>query len=156
MIAPRRILTHRGTEYAVFQRGEAWVIEVEGAAYFLTAGDDPMRQARVFVGRIPKNPLWEKTPPILASERFPVVLSIDGIIVRAWPKAIARDEPAKTFEHPYWHHRVTAVKPEAVWMFAARGRPSSACGTVTSQQTIDDVVDLAKIWLRSSDDEARG
>jgi hypothetical protein len=151
VIAPRRFITANGVEYALYQLGEAWVFEVEGARYFLTAGDDPMRQARVFAGRIPRNSLWEKTPPVLASERFPLILSIDTVIVRAWPKTVARDEPAKTFEHPYWRHRVAAVKPDAVWMFAARGRVASACGTVAGQQTLDDVTDLAKIWLRSID-----
>lgn len=152
MIAPRRFITSRDVEYPVYQLGEAWVIEVERATYFLTAGDDPMPRARLFAGKIPRNSLWEKTPPILASEFFPLVLSVDAVIVRAWPKLVARDEPAKTFEHPYWNHRVVATKPDAVWMFAARGRPTSACGTVTTQQTLDDVTDLAKIWLRSGID----
>lgn len=152
MIAPRRTIRHRDVEYAIYQKGEAWVIEVEGAAYFLTAGDDPIRQARRFLGKLPRNSLWSHGPATLASEFFPVILSIDGVIVRAWPALVPRDDPPKTFEHDYWNQRVTAVKKDPVWMFATRGRRPTEGGTAHSQQTIDDVTDMAKVWLRSHDD----
>lgn len=148
MIAPRLEITHRGSSYPIYQLGEAWVIEVERATYFLTAGIDPMRQARVFVGRIPVNSIWERGPGILASERFPLVVSINGLIIRAWPKVVTRDDPPRTFFHPHWAHRVAATKDESAWVFSSIGRPTSAAGTATAQQTINDLTDMATIWLR--------
>lgn len=150
LIAPRLTISHRGTTYPIYQKGEAWVIEVEGAAYFLSAGNDPMQQARVFVGRIPRNSIWSKGPAILASQRFPLILLVNETIVRAWPAAIPRDDPPKTYEHPYWHHRVTATKDSPVWMFAARGRDASAGGPADSGQTIADVEALATAWSGSA------
>lgn len=140
-------MRHRGTGYAITQLGEAWVINVAGGQYFLTAGEDPEQQALVFVGRIPKNSLWPLTPAVLASQRFPLMLSIDGEIVRAWPAATTRDDPPKTYVHPQWAHRVVAVEDKPVWMFAARGREASAGEPAMSEQQIADVEQLAKAWM---------
>jgi hypothetical protein len=149
VIAPRLNVTYRGTAYPLYQRGEAWVIEVERATYFLTAGNDPTVQARRWLGKLPRNSIWPHTPAVLASEGSPLVLEVDGTIVRAWPTQLPRDNPPKTYEHPYRApHRVIAVHEQPVWMFAARGRESSPGGNASSDQTVADVQQLAEAWLR--------
>jgi hypothetical protein len=150
VIAPRRIVTYRDRDFAVYQRGEAWVVEVDGAEYFLTAGNDPVRQARRFLAQLPKNSLWPWVPFILATSHFPLILSIDNQIVRAWPANPPRDDPPKTYEHPQWAHRVVAVAKQPVWMFAARGLQTSAGGDANADQTIADVLELATAWLNAS------
>jgi hypothetical protein len=148
VIAPRLSVTDtKGTRYAITQLGEAWVIDVAGGKYFLTAGNDPTLQARAFLKQLPKNTSYPRTPAFVASQRYPIVLSIDDEIVRAWPAFPTRDDPPKTYRHPYWSHRVTAVKDQPVWMFAARGGETSAGGESKGEQTIADVEQLARTWL---------
>jgi hypothetical protein len=115
--------------------------------YFLTAGNDPTLQARAFLKQLPKNTSYPRTPAFIASQRYPLVLSIDAEIVRAWPAFPNRDIPPRTYRHPYWKHRVTAVKDEPVWLFAAPGRETSAGGASNGEQTISDVEQLARTWL---------
>lgn len=152
MIAPRLPVSYRDRQYAITQVGEAWCVEIGGAQYFLTAGTDPVLTARRFIRERMRNVSEDETrhPSLIASPHHPLVLSIESIIVRAWPELVPRDRAgwSKTYRDPRTGDRVLAVEGP-VWMFAAPGRESSACGTTNYQQTIDDIVDLAKIWLRS-------
>lgn len=148
MIAPRLSVTDtKGVVYPVYQKGEAWVIEIAGATYFLTAGNEPILSARAYVRNMPRNTSWPRLPSWLATAKHPLVVDIDGVIVRAWPAVLNRDDPPKTFVHPYWNQRVVAVgKP--VWMFAARGRETSACGEAERTQGLKDVEAFAREWLK--------
>jgi hypothetical protein len=129
------------------QLGEAWVIEVEGGHYFLTAGDGPERIAPIFLGKLPRNPMYPRRPAVIASQHYPLILSVDGVIVRAWPAHPTRDDPPKTYRHPYWTHRVVAIEDAPVWMFAARGRTASPGGPASADHTVADVEALARSWL---------
>lgn len=125
------------------------MIEIAGACYFLTAGDDPTLRARAYLRGLPKNTSWPRTPVWLATQTYPLVLSIDGVIVRAWPALPNRNDPPQTFTHPYWNERVVATgKP--VWMFAAKGRATSACGDAERTHGLKDVEAFAREWLKSA------
>lgn len=152
VIAPRLTVTYRGTTYPIYQRGEAWVIEVAGGTYFLTAGDNPTPIARMFLGLLPRNSIYPKLPAWIASPHYPLILDVDGTIVRVWPTLPARDDPPKTYEHPYWKHRVVALGKQPIWMFAARGRKSSAGGDIPPKgdQTVADLEELARQWLAAT------
>lgn len=153
MIAPRLPVHFRDQLYWMTQVGEAWCIEVAGGQYFLTAGNDPTLTARQFLRDKMRNTVPDR-PSLVASERYPLILDIDGVIVRAWPVLVPRrrEDWSKTYENPRTGERVLATEDRPEWKFAARGRKSSTCGTTTPWQTLDDVTDLAKIWLRSGDD----
>src|ERR1044071_1327698 len=115
VIAPRLQVTDtKGTSYAITQIGEAWVIVVAGGHYFLTAGNDPTLQARRWLGKLPRNSTYPRTPAVLASQFHPLVLDLGGTIVRAWP-AWLEDVPRRTYEHPYWGHRVVARGDKPAW-----------------------------------------
>lgn len=150
MIAPRLTVTHRGTTYPIYQRGEAWVIEVDGATYFLTAGNDPTLQARRWLAKLPKNSTWPLTPAVLASEISPLILDVDGTIVRAWPAQLPRDNPPKRYVHHYWNHPVIALQETPVWVFGARDRETSHHGEASITQPPADVEQLAREWLSRS------
>lgn len=148
MIAPRLFVRFKGTEYSIEQRAGAWAIGVEGGWYFLSGGD-PDRAADRFIDARLRNAATPRRPGFLASQRYPLMLSIDGVTVRAWPAEVPRGKGAKTYMNPATGDRVATVKQEPVWMFAIAGR-MSAGGTATAEQTLDDVSDLAKVWLRTS------
>jgi hypothetical protein len=152
VIAPRLIVHHRDVAYPLVRQSAAWVIQIAGAEYFLTAGNDPTLTARQFLRDRMRDVSGVDLhrPSLIASQRYPLILSIDGIIVRAWPAFIPRDRPgwSTTYVNPATGHRVLATDGP-VWMFAARGLESSPGGTTYYEQTVADVIDLAKIWLRS-------
>jgi hypothetical protein len=104
------------------------------------------RVVEFLTGRNPVSPL---RPAFLASARFPLLLSIDGVTVRAYPLWVARDRGAKTFWHPKLQRRVGTEKGP-MWVFESNARPPSECGSVTAEQTAADVADLATVWLRSA------
>jgi hypothetical protein len=151
VIAPRRTVTHRGTEYAIYQRGEAWVISIAGGEYFLTAGNDPTLQARRFLSSLPKNPIYPRTPAYVATEGHPLILELEGVIVRAWPALVPRDHPtwSKTYLDPRTGERVLATEDKPRWMFAARGRETTPDGEAKGEQTLAEVEQLAHEWLNS-------
>lgn len=153
MIAPRIPISYKGAEYFIRQRGEAWVIDVAGGEYFLTLNDDPTRAARTFFHDRMRNVAGEELrhPSLIASQRYPLMLSVDEVPVRAWPAFVPRGRGAKTYENQLTGERVLAVKEQLAWTFAAPGRPISLGGTTNYQQTVDDVVDMAKVWLRATD-----
>lgn len=126
------------------------MITVAGAEYFLTANDDPDRAADRFLLNNMRNADPEH-PSLVASQKHPLMISVDGVIVRAWPAFIPRDRGAKTYVNQATGDRVAAVKDQPVWMFAGPGRPPTPGGTTFYEQTVDDVIDLAKVWLRSAD-----
>lgn len=150
MIAPRRIVVHRDREFGITQRGEAWVITVADAEYFLTAADEYQRPANQFL-REQLRSLGEselRHPSLIASQRFPLLIVVDRVLIRAWPAFVDRGRGAKTYVNQGTGERVGATRGP-VWMFAARKRPASPGGTTNYQHTLEDVVDMAKVWLRA-------
>lgn len=148
MIAPRLTFRHNERDFTVAQVGEAWAIDVAGGWYFLSAGTDPDRTARRFLRDRMRNVGALELPGFIASERYPLLVTVDGVVVRAWPAFVPRGTGSPTYTNPATGDRVAAVKGP-MWMFAARGREAGQSGTVTAEQTVDDVEDLAKVWLRS-------
>jgi hypothetical protein len=152
MIAPRLMVRYRDHAFAIVQQGEAWVIQVGGAEYFLTLNDDPDRATdRFLLDRLRGLTAADYDhPSLIASERHPMMLMVDGIQVRAWPALVPRGRGARTYQNPATGDRVATTRGP-VWMFAAKGRAPSEGGTTNYQQTVDDVVDMAKLWLRAAD-----
>lgn len=148
MIAPRLLVRFRDREYGITQLGEAWVIEVDGGKYFLTAddGEHADRAARRFIDARMRNS--DHRPALLASQRYPLLMSIDGRLVRAWPSFVPRGTGASSYINPATGERVATVKDAVYWILAARGRETSPAGSVTTEQAIEDIEDLARIWLR--------
>lgn len=147
------LVRYRNQEYAILQRGEAWVIDVAGAQYFVTAESDPHNAAYRFLGGLPRNSIYPRTPAWTATPSHPLVLDLDGEIVRAWPAFVARNRPgwSATYINPRTGDRVLATEDDPRWMFAARGRDTTAGPRATGEQTIDDVADLARQWLQGID-----
>jgi hypothetical protein len=146
VIAPRLLITYRGVEYAIEQRGEAWAILIGGAAYFLTTGDPDGAAVRFLRARMTNVPDPQR-PAFIASLRYPLLLDVDGVQVRAWPALIPRGTGATTYINPATGDRVATTKDAPYWMLAARGRDTAPVGSATAEQTVADVEDLAKIWL---------
>lgn len=155
MIAPRPSVTDtKGTTYPIVQFGGAWTIEFAGAKYFLTAGDDPTLRARDFLKTLPKNAIYPRTSVWIASPMHPLVLDVDGVIVRAWAALPTRDDPPRTFRHPHWSQRVQALGKGMVWMFVAIGHERSPGGKAEETQGAAEVAQLAREWLGSARSEA--
>lgn len=149
-------VTLRGVKYAVHPRPDLaiagktpWCIVVGGGTYQVSDHADwAIAGARRFSReRLGNNP--ELTPGLTASERFPLLLSIDRTVVRAWPAFELRGRGAKTYETPATGERVATLKRWPSWIFETEHRPASAFGTMTGEQTIADVIDLATLWLKS-------
>lgn len=110
---------------------DPWCILVDDAWYQLGAdARDVVRDAKDFLRVGIRSEITPRTPVFLASTRYPLLLSIDGVAVRGWP---VRVDDAR------W----------PVWMFEGALRPRTECGTITAEQTLADVEDLAKLWLRT-------
>lgn len=144
------IVAYRGHEHTIALRSDLtinatipWCIDVDGAWYQLGRGDDASGFFRHSLRNAPR-----RTPPFVASKRYPMLAIVDGIAVRAWPQFVARGTESKTYMHPTLGRRV-GTERGPVWLFEATNRSPSECGTVTAEQSLDDVIDLAKIWLRS-------
>lgn len=73
----------RDQDYRVARHGDAWAIEVAGGWYFLTANDDPDRGADRFIDARLRNSAIPRLPGFLASARYPLLLTIDDVQVRA-------------------------------------------------------------------------
>jgi hypothetical protein len=155
MIAPRLRISYKGREYVIEPRhdvnGAPWAIHVAGGWYFLTLNDDPDRAADRFLLDRLRNTARPQLPGFLASAHHPLLLTVDGVAVRAWPAEVPRGHGASTYENPATGDRVATTKRDPYWMFAAPGRPSSPGGTAFPEQTVDDVGDLARIWLRGAE-----
>jgi hypothetical protein len=151
LIAPRPTVTDtKGTTYPLSQLGGVWVIEFAGGKYFLTNGNDPTLRGRAFLKDLPKNTIYPRVPVWIATPAYPLVLDVDGTIVRARPGWKTRDMPAETFRHPRWNLRVQALERGLVWMFSTPDREESPGGKATEEQTPDDVAQLAREWLSRS------
>lgn len=132
------VVSYRGEPFTVSRKptlaidGKVpWCVDVAGAWYQLgfdaaEAADDARRFFRVSM----RSKLTRRTPVWLATHRYPLLLSVDGVAVRAYPFHVAVDR---------W----------PVWIFESPGRTPSDCGTIAAEQSLDDVIDLAKIWIRS-------
>lgn len=109
-----------------------WCLDLGGATYQVATDEVyAARGARDFLKVGIRSALTPRTPNFMASTRYPLLLSIDGVAVRGWPATVDENR---------W----------PVWLFESTGRPPTECGTITAEQTLADVEDLAKIWLRSS------
>lgn len=109
-----------------------WCVAVDGAWYQMSAeAGEAMRAARDFLKIGLQSGISPRTPGFLATTRYPLLLSIDGIAVRGWPARVDENR------HP-------------VWLFETRWKALSESGTITAEQTLADVIDAAKVWLRSS------
>lgn len=158
--ARRHSVRYRDRTYDIVARTELatagvapWCLEVNGGWYCITADERWLeRDARRFVREQLTNN-HERTPGLTASKRFPLLLSINRIVVKAWPAFIARNRGAATYVNPATGDRVAAVKDQIYWTFESTGRPATAFGTMSGEQSIDDVRDLATIWLRLPTDE---
>lgn len=157
LLVPGRTIAYRGHDYPIAQRSEFW--DASGRAPWAIAVGDTWyqlgfeataidRHAREFLRA--RNPVAPETPPFLARPRYPVLVLISGIAIRGYPLFVPRGKGAKTFLHPTLGRRV-GTERGPMWMFETNGRPASECGTVTAEQTIADVLDLATVWLRSSE-----
>lgn len=132
---------YRGESFTLARRPDLaiagiipWCVEVDGASYQVATDEVyAARGARDFLNVGIRSVRTPRTPNFLASTRYPLLLSIDGVAVRGWPATVDENR---------W----------PVWLFETTGRPLTECGTITAEQTLDDVVDLAKIWLRSLPD----
>jgi hypothetical protein len=153
VIAPRLTVRFRDRDFGITQLGEAWVMTVDGGQYFLTFNDPPDEAADKFLlDRLYSlSPEDYVKPGLVASQRHPLVFTIENRIVRAWPAFVPRSHPtwAKTYINPATGQRVRAMKEHIYWMFATRGRTPEACGTVSTEQRIADVLDLAQLWLKT-------
>lgn len=138
-MGPTLWVEYRGQSYRVTRRPELaiagyvpWCLEVDGAWYQLT--DDAAEatdEARRFFEYSMRSSRTNRTPVFLASLRHPLLVSIDGVAVRGYPM---QTDPNR------WPS----------WIFEATGRPATECTTISAEQTLADVVDAAKLWLRTS------
>lgn len=149
-------VTYRGERFPVALRPEfllagrpVWSIEISGAWYQL--GPQLGYDSHQFFRTRMRSKYVTRTPAWLASRKYPLLLLINGVAIRAWSQFVARGTGASTYVHPLLNQRVGTVKPDPAWMFESAARPASACGSKTPEQTLDDVVDLATIWLRSGE-----
>jgi hypothetical protein len=152
VIAPRHLVHCGDREFPVTQRGEAWVITIAGAEYFLTAAVTYGRSLNLFC-RERLRGLGDdelRHPSLIASPRFPILITVDRVLVRAWPALVERGTGSKTYANQATGDRELATRGP-VWMFSAPKRPSTEGGTTNYQQTIDDVADMAKLWLRGAE-----
>lgn len=146
---PQLKVEFRGEEFILTRRADlgVWTIDVRGAHYVL--GEDPDGVGRFLLHGL--RPASDSlAPAMIASRHYPLLLSIDTTHVRAWPGFLPRGRGAPTYINPATGDRVATLYDHPVWMFSAAGRDASACGTATPEQTVDDVADLARVWLRSA------
>lgn len=146
--------THKDKTYRIHAYPELsignvipWCIQVGDGLYQVsTAADWATADGKRFVkDKVATN--WMLTPGLTASKRFPLLLSIDRIAVRAWPEFLPRGTGAKTFENQKTGLREITTKRWPSWMFETEKRPASPFGTMTGEQTVADIIDLAKAWL---------
>lgn len=136
----RTTIRYRSIDYAVVPRPDLaiagvipWCLELDGAMYQVATDEThAARGARDFLHIGIRSALTPRTPNFLANTRYPLLLSIDGVAVRGWPVTVDENR---------W----------PVWLFESTGCARSECGTITAEQTLADVEDLAKLWLRTSD-----
>lgn len=146
-------ITFRGENFPV--RREAalavngvipWCIVVDGAHYQVSVdATDADTGATRFVRYSLRNP-GRRTPTFLASRRYPLLLLIDGVAVRAWPQFVPRGTGAKTFMHPTLNRRV-ATERGPVWIFESTGHSATEGGAASASQKLHDVRALAAVWL---------
>lgn len=136
----------RDETFAVVRKDRAWRIAVDGAEYFLTTDGDPDRAAGAFLLDRMRNVAVGRPPALLASKRYPLMLRIDAIHVRAWPGFVPRGSGTKTYVQPALNERVATTRGP-LWIFAAEGYETAAGGEVSTEQNIGDVAALAREWL---------
>ncbi len=136
-----RTVTWRGETFRIRRDS----IEIAGVRYSLPAYPD--EPGRFFLDR-GATAIRSGRPQLIASSKYPLLLTVDRVAVQAYPGFIPRGKGAKTYVNPKTGDRVATTKGP-MWIFRSARRPASACGTTDPEQTLADVVDLAKIWLRS-------
>jgi hypothetical protein len=114
-------------------------MEVGSSWYQLSAGDVDSVATSFLKERV-RNVFEPFPPSLVASPKYPLLLHVDGILVRAWPAFIPRGKGASTYIDPRTGDRVATVKDRPYWMFEAPGRAASACGSTTPYQMEADVL----------------
>ncbi len=138
---------YKGRTYVVTRSPIGWCLEVAGGCYSI--GDDPDNVRGFFRERL-RSVASDPRPSLLASRRYPLIIQIGRILVRARVGFVPRGKGAKTYVNPATGERVATLKQDPWWWFEATGREPSPFGSASSEQTIADVTDLATLWLRAS------
>ncbi len=154
---PGLSVRHKGERFSIAARPELaigdrtpWCIRVAGAWYRVTvdAGEASDAASRYLLDRI-RSSSTPRRPFYLSSRRYPLLFRLKTVAIAAWPQHVPRGKGATTYINPATGERVATVKQDPWWWFESAGRDPSPCGSAFGEQSLANVVDQAKLWLRS-------
>lgn len=159
---PPLSITYRDERFVVVPKPQLaiagvipWCVRVAGGWYQVATDPAAAIDGLPRFIRERLRPNWSSRAPfLLAGRKTPLIFKIGGAVIRAYASFVPRGRGATTYVNPATGDRVATTRGP-VWVFETEGRPFSWTdagalrSSASSEQTIADVVDLAKMWLPS-------